>query len=234
MQLNRVKRVHDRVPLRNALISVADKSGLEAFMRRLWDLVPDLTVYSTGGTCSLLREVATDLRRGEECVRPIPSYTGQPEMQGGLVKTLDYRIYLGLLSEDFNPDHQTDLERTNSIAFDLTVCSFYPFEEAARAGEATLEDLRTHIDIGGPAMVRASAKNYLRVLPLCNPRDYDATLEELERHGGSTSLDFRLAMALKAFQYTAEYDASIAAHLTRVAGATDTHSLYDTEGEIRS
>lgn len=231
MQLNRVNRTADLVYVRNALVSVADKSGLEPFIRELWELIPDVTIYSTGGTCTMLRELARKANRSEDCVRSISSYTGQPEMQGGLVKTLDYRVYLGLLSEQFNEDHQTDLRRTGSIPFDMTVCSFYPFEATAGTGNATLEDLRTNVDIGGPTMVRASAKNFLRVLTLCRPPDYRSVLDTLGTHRGATTLGFRLAMATKAFRYTADYEAAIADHLARTAEETDLYTLYNTEDD---
>lgn len=225
MQLNRVNAVADRVPIRTALISVADKTGLSEFVTELWNEIPDLVIFSTGGTFSLLDELARS-RKVQPQVRTISSYTGQPEMQGGLVKTLDYRVYLALLSEQFNPDHQADLKRTGSIPFDLTICSFYPFEVTAADPQATLEDLRTHIDIGGPTMLRASAKNYLRVLPICDASDYPAVLETLRSGEGSTPLEFRLRMALKAFKYTAQYDGAIAHHLAAAVAATDLDALY--------
>jgi phosphoribosylaminoimidazolecarboxamide formyltransferase/IMP cyclohydrolase len=145
------------------------------------------------------------------------------------VKTLDYRIYLGLLSEEFNDDHRTDLARTGSIAFDLTVCNFYPFEEAAAAPDATVEDLRTHIDIGGPTMLRASAKNFLRVAALCRPDDYAELLAELRRNGGGTTLPWRAARAAEAFRYTAHYEAAIAGALGSHIRSTDLDTIYTEE-----
>ncbi|SIP99221.1 phosphoribosylaminoimidazolecarboxamide formyltransferase / IMP cyclohydrolase [Alkalispirochaeta americana] len=224
MNLNRVTTVTDRVPLKTALISVADKEGLEAFVEGLWQEIPDLVIYSTGGTFTLLQKLARD--RDPGLVRSITEYTGQPEMQGGLVKTLDYRVYLSLLSESHNEDHQADLARTGSVPFDLTVCSLYPFEETAAREGVTLEDLRTHIDIGGPTMLRASAKNFLRVLPVCSARDYPLVLQELRQGQGTTSLKFRLAQAVKVFSCTARYEAAIARELARAADAGDLASLY--------
>ncbi len=219
MNLNRVTRVRDTQPLRRALVSVADKTGLREFMQELWTLLPDLAVYSTGGTFQLLQEVNRESFGGSRDAQlvPISRYTGQPEMQGGLVKTLDFRIYMGLLSEEFNGDHQQDLDRTGSVPFDLTVCNFYPFAAAATAAEATLEDMRTHIDIGGPTMVRASAKNFLRVTVVCEPADYPAVLQELREHEGMTTLAFRVAQSVSAFRYTSHYEAAIAEHLSNTA-----------------
>jgi phosphoribosylaminoimidazolecarboxamide formyltransferase / IMP cyclohydrolase len=241
MQLNRVTTAQDRVPVRTALISVADKSGLEPFMTALWALIPDLVVYSTGGTYAALESIlasgAADAHEADAGVasgaahtiqsrlRAISSYTGQPEMQGGLVKTLDFRVYLSLLSETFNSAHQEDLRRTGAVPFDLTVCSLYPFVRTAEKPGATLEDLRTNIDIGGPTMLRASAKNYLRVLSVCNPEDYPAVLAALTDNDGCSTMAFRLAMALKVFRHTADYEGTIADSLERFA-STDLESIY--------
>lgn len=238
MQLNRVNRVADRVPVRTALISVADKSGLESFVSALWELIPDLVVYSTGGTYTALEKMvessAADADDGtvdtmRARLRSISSYTGQPEMQGGLVKTLDFRVYLSLLSETFNDAHQDDLQRTGAVPFDLTVCSLYPFARTAELSGATLEDLRTNIDIGGPTMLRASAKNYLRVLSVCDSEDYPVVLKALAETEGSSTLAFRLRMALKVFHHTAEYEQAIATSLEAFASATDLQRLYMVE-----
>ncbi|MFW5694283.1 MAG: hypothetical protein ACOCYB_03885 [Alkalispirochaeta sp.] len=230
MELNRVHRAQSRIPLQRALISVADKEGLEAFIRSLWELVPDLEIYSTGGTYTKISTVAEELGRQKNLVR-ISSYTGQPEMQGGLVKTLDYRIYLGLLSEQFNAAHQEDLERTGSVPFDLTICNFYPFEQTAASPGTTLEDLRTHIDIGGPTMLRASAKNFLRVASICRPEDYEHLLQEIQATGGATRLAWRAEHAAIAFRYTAHYEAAIAGALGSHVRSTDLTEIYEESEE---
>lgn len=225
MDLNRVREARNHVPLRRALISVADKTGLPDLLRGLWSIVPELTVYSTGGTLEAIQSVATELDRTGQTV-PISAYTGQPEMQGGLVKTLDYRIYLGLLSEEFNQDHRQDLGRTGAVPFDLTVCNFYPFEQAAGEAGATVEDLRTHVDIGGPTMLRASAKNFLRIAAVCRPEDYDGLLTELRDNGGATTLQWRADRAAAAFRYTAHYEAAIAGALGSHIRSTDLSAIY--------
>jgi phosphoribosylaminoimidazolecarboxamide formyltransferase / IMP cyclohydrolase len=228
MDLNRVHTVRAAVPLRNALISVADKSGIDELVEQLWQLLPELQIYSTGGTYDRILAVAERIGRPER-LHGISGYTGQPEMQGGLVKTLDYRIYLGLLSEEFNDDHRADLARTGSVAFDLTVCNFYPFEEAAAAPNATVEDLRTHIDIGGPTMLRASAKNFLRVAALCRPEDYPELVAEVRKNRGATTLSWRAARAAEAFRYTAHYEAAIAGALGSHIRSADLDSIYTEE-----
>lgn len=230
MDLNRVHQAQSRIPLRRALISVADKAGLELLIPRLWEIVPDLEIYSTGGTYQKILAMAEELGTQQRLVQ-ISSYTGQPEMQGGLVKTLDYRIYLGLLSEQFNTAHQEDLERTGSVAFDLTICNFYPFEATAASTGATLEDLRTHIDIGGPTMLRASAKNFLRVAPVCRPQDYESLLEELRATGGATRLPWRADQAAIAFRYTAHYESAIAGALGSHVRSADLAAIYEDNQE---
>jgi phosphoribosylaminoimidazolecarboxamide formyltransferase/IMP cyclohydrolase len=150
-------------------------------------------------------------------LRQVSEYTGQPEMQGGLVKTLDYRIYLGLLSETYNPVHLADLERLRARAFDLVCVNLYPFGEASSAAGAVLEDARTHIDIGGPCMLRAAAKNFLRVAAVCDPGDYAGLLAELKNTGGHTELSTRFRLAKKVFRQSSEYDAAIARYFAAVA-----------------
>lgn len=228
MELNRVSRVDDRVPLRRALVSVADKRGIDAFVRELWNVAPDLVVYSSGGTYRVLRDAAETVGRSDQ-IHEIAEYTGQPEMQGGLVKTLDYRIYLGILSERYNEAHQRDVERTNAESFDLTVCNFYPFEEAASGESVTIEDLRTHIDIGGPTMLRASAKNFLRVAAVCDTDDYERLLEEIRGNDGATTLAFRANLAAKAFRYTAHYETAIAGAVGSFVRSTNWSEVYEME-----
>ena len=137
-------------------------------------------------------------------------------MQGGLVKTLDFKIYLGLLSETYNADHQRDLARTDAVAIDMVVVNLYPFQKTVAREGVTPEEARTNIDIGGPCMVRASAKNYLRVASVTDPADYSALLDELTANGGTLGFAMRLALMKKAFAHTAQYDAAIAAFFANV------------------
>ena len=130
-------------------------------------------------------------------------------MQGGLVKTLDFKIYLGLLSESYNPAHKSDLERVGGVPFDMVVVNLYPFKETVSRSDVTLESARGNIDIGGPCMLRAAAKNFLRVLAVCDPGDYVSVVEELTKSSGSVSLETRFLAARKAFAHTAQYDAAI-------------------------
>jgi len=159
----------------------------------------------------------------------VSDYTGQPEMQGGLVKTLDFRIYLGLLSETYNEEHRRDLERTGGVSFDMVVVNLYPFSETVAKPGVTPEQGRANIDIGGPCMIRAAAKNFIRVAAVVDPGDYGALAAELEAGGGSLSLSTRFRLARKAFAHTARYDAAIAAYL----GSQDEAAVAAAYREIR-
>ncbi|MFW6388247.1 MAG: hypothetical protein ACOC0B_03125, partial [bacterium] len=133
--------------------------------------------------------------------------------EGGLVKTLDFRIYLGLLTEAHNESHIEDRRRTGSRLFDLVVVNLYPFSEAVSQADSDLEKARGNIDIGGPTLLRAAAKNFPRVAVVCDPGDYPALLEEVRRGDGALSLQTRFELARKAFAHVAEYDRAIDEYL---------------------
>ena len=211
MGLNIVSHIDRSVPLRHVLVSVSDKSGLEQLIPGLLAVSPALRIYSTGGTFSRIQEILG--ARAEGVLTQVSDYTGQPETQGGLVKTLDFKIYLGLLTETYNAAHQNDLQRTGAVAIDMVVVNLYPFERTVAAAGTTVEEARGHIDIGGPCMIRAAAKNFIRVASVVDPADYPMILDQLKTSGGATSLALRLALAKKAFAHTARYDQAIAAYL---------------------
>ena len=210
MAVNVVRKIDDGVKIRNVLVSVSDKTGLDRLVPALVRVNPDVKFYSTGGTFAALEGL---LGKGSANLVSVSDYTGQPEMQGGLVKTLDFKIYLGLLSETYNPAHAEDLRRTRAVALDMVVVNLYPFGQTVARPDATPEMARANIDIGGPCMVRASAKNYLRVASVTDPADYDGVIRELEAGRGVLSLKTRFALARKAFAHTAAYDAAIARYL---------------------
>jgi phosphoribosylaminoimidazolecarboxamide formyltransferase/IMP cyclohydrolase len=208
MGMNIVEKIDDRVQVNHVLISVSDKSGLDALVNRLLNTCPDVRIFSTGGTYARIREILGT--KAEAILQPVSDYTGQPETQGGLVKTLDFKIYLGLLTETYNASHQEDLERTSSVPVDMVVANLYPFRETVNRPGATVEAARGNIDIGGPCMIRAAAKNFIRVASVVDPSDYPDVLQTLERHGGATTLALRFRLARKAFNHTAAYDRAIA------------------------
>lgn len=212
MSLNIVTEIDNRVQVKNVLMSVSDKTGLETFVPALVKACPGVKIYSTGGTYAKVKEILGG--QAAETLVAVSDYTGQPEMQGGLVKTLDFKIYLGLLSEKYNDAHQADLKRLSAQPIDMVVVNLYPFRETVAKEGVTPEMARTNIDIGGPCMVRASAKNYLRVASVTDPMDYASLATELADHGGTIGLDTRFKLMKKAFSHTAEYDTAIAKFFT--------------------
>ena len=214
MSVNVVEKVDERVPIRHALISVSDKQNLDLLVRELVRIEPGVKIFSTGGTYSRIKEILGD--ENEERLIQVSAYTGQPETQGGLVKTLDFKVYLGLLTETHNPAHQEDLQRTGAVPIDLVVVNLYPFQKTTANPDVTLEEARANIDIGGPCMVRASAKNFHRVAILVNPADYSGFVDTLKQNAGCTLLADRFRLAVKAFTHTADYDKHISAYLETV------------------
>lgn len=207
MSINVVEKIDDFVKVRHVLVSVSEKRGLDDFAPKLLEINPDLKIFSTGGTYTRIKEILGD--GALSCLTQVSDYTGQPETQGGLVKTLDFKIYLGLLTETYNDAHKEDLKRTNSVPIDMVVVNLYPFKETISKENVTVEQARGNIDIGGPCMIRASAKNYLRVASVVDPSDYEMILTEMEANNGMTSLDLRFRLAQKAFEHTAVYDRTI-------------------------
>ena len=212
MALNIVTETDARIKIRNVLMSVSDKTGLDEFVPALVKACPGVRIYSTGGTYAKIKELLGD--EADKTLVAVSDYTGQPEMQGGLVKTLDFKIYLGLLSETYNEAHQGDLKRLGANPIDMVVVNLYPFRETVAKDGATPEMARTNIDIGGPCMIRASAKNYLRVASVTDPLDYGNIVNELADHEGTLGFDTRFKLMKKAFAHTAEYDGAIANFFT--------------------
>ncbi|MFH1437026.1 MAG: hypothetical protein ABIJ56_15055, partial [Pseudomonadota bacterium] len=160
----------------------------------------------------------------------VSDYTKQPETQGGLVKTLDFKIYLGILTEKYNGSHQEDLRRTAAVAIDMVVVNLYPFRETIAREGVTVEEARANIDIGGPCMVRASAKNYLRVASVVDPGDYAMILGRLKELGGRLDAATRFSLARKSFEHTAQYDRAIASFLAE-ASMDSVKSCYNFKDE---
>jgi len=210
--VNIVERVDEWVTIRNVLVSVSDKTGLEVLIPGLIDVSPDVRFYSTGGTFKAMTRILGPARSARHLIQ-VSDYTGQPETQGGLVKTLDFKIYLGLLTETYNGAHQADLERAGAVPIDMVLVNLYPFEATVAHDDATVEVARAHIDIGGPCMIRAAAKNYLRVAPVVDPADYASLLASLQTHSGRLSLVDRFQLARKAFAHTAAYEKAISEYL---------------------
>lgn len=187
-----------QIPIRRALLSVSDKTGVVDLARTLADRGVELV--STGGTAKALRDAGL-------AVRDVSDLTGFPEMMDGRVKTLHPLVHGGLLAVRDDPAHAAAMEAHGIGAIDLVVVNLYPFEATVAKG-ADRDTVIENIDIGGPSMVRSAAKNHAYVAILTDPADYDTLLGEMAA-GGGTSLDFRKRLAAKAFAATAAYDAAI-------------------------
>jgi len=195
-------------PVRRVLLAVYDKAGLVDLGRALVGLGASLV--SSGGTARALRGAGLP-------VTPVEDVTGSPEMLGGRVKTLHPRIHGGLLADRGKQEHMDELAEHGIEPFDLLISNLYPFRETVASG-ARSEDVIEEIDIGGPAMVRAAAKNFESVGVVVDPSGYGAVLDELRREGGLTR-ETRRALAAAAFAHTAAYDAAVAAWFAgQVAG----------------
>jgi phosphoribosylaminoimidazolecarboxamide formyltransferase/IMP cyclohydrolase len=227
MAINVVEKIDGLVSVRHVLVSVSNKSGLETLVPSLLDINPDIKIFSTGGTYKKIEKILGE--RAVSCLTPVSEYTGQPETQGGLVKTLDFKIYLGLLTETYNDAHQNDLERTSAVPIDIVIVNLYPFKETISKDGVTVEQARGNIDIGGPCMIRASAKNFIRVASVVDPADYDNIISEMKENQGKVSLQLRYELACKAFDHTAVYDRHIADFLAR-STTDDVQTCYDIGG----
>ncbi|SDA54526.1 bifunctional phosphoribosylaminoimidazolecarboxamide formyltransferase/IMP cyclohydrolase [Mesorhizobium qingshengii] len=189
----------DLVPVRRALLSVFDKTGLIDFARAL--AAAGVELVSTGGTAKAIAEAGM-------AVRDVSELTGFPEIMDGRVKTLHPSVHGALLGVRDDPEHVKAMRDHKIEPIDLVVSNLYPFEEVRRSG-ADYAAIVENIDIGGPAMIRASAKNHAYVAIVTDPGDYASVLNALEMNFGSLSLDFRKKLAAKAFARTASYDAAI-------------------------
>jgi phosphoribosylaminoimidazolecarboxamide formyltransferase / IMP cyclohydrolase len=195
------------IPIRRALLSVSDKEGLIEFAQALHRR--GVTLLSTGGTAALLE-------KGGIPATQVSAYTGFPEIMDGRVKTLHPRIHGGLLGRRSVDDA---VMREHGIEpIDLVVVNLYPFAATIARPDCTYEDAIENIDIGGPAMVRAAAKNHDRVTVVVDPRDYPAVLDEIGDNNGAVSLQTRKRLAAKAYAHTAGYDSAVASYLARVTG----------------
>ncbi len=192
-------------PIARALISVSDKNGIEDFARALSE--HGVALISTGGTAKALKDAGLD-------VADVAQVTGFPEMMDGRLKTLHPKVHGGLLALRGNTEHEGAQAEHGIENIDLLVVNLYPFEETVASG-ADYDTCIENIDIGGPAMIRAAAKNHGSVTVVVDPADYARVLEELGAHGGATSLGLRRELAHKAYARTAAYDAAISGWFRR-------------------
>lgn len=206
--------------VKRALISVFDKSGLEAFAKGLTDM--EVQIISTGGTAKMLKESGVPVTLVEEV-------TGFPEMLDGRVKTMHPRLMAGILARRDVPEHMSTIAEHGIEPIDMVVCSLYPFEEVA--GRRGVEDavVIENIDIGGPSMIRAAAKNHGGVAVVTSNEDYDALLEEMGQSDGELSSETLRGLAAKAFHRTAHYDCVIANWFSAAESDFPDHMMRDYE-----
>jgi phosphoribosylaminoimidazolecarboxamide formyltransferase/IMP cyclohydrolase len=201
--------VPEAAPIRRALISVSDKTGLDELGRFL--ATSGIEILSTGGSARALREAGVP-------VIEVGDYTGFPEIMDGRVKTLQPRIHGGILARRDHPEHRAAMADHAIPPIDLVVVNLYPFEQVAARG-APFDECIENIDIGGPALLRAAAKNHAFVAVLADPADYPAIIAEMKANGGALSDSTRRMLAAKAFSRTASYDAAIGGWFARQDGA---------------
>ena len=193
----------------NAIVSVSNKTGLDVLMRSLMKVIPDLTVYSTGGTYNHLKSVVPELR-----LYQVESLTNFPEILSGRVKTLHPAVFGGILADPLMEGHSSDLARHNIKPINLVVVNLYPFKETINRPGVTMEEAVENIDIGGVSLLRASAKNFKNVTVLTNPDDYSDYIEVVTNRVPGVSDAFRRSMAIKAFNHTTRYDGMITSYLS--------------------
>ena len=207
-----------------ALISVSDKTGVVEFAKGLVAL--GWEILSTSGTMKLLKASGVP-------VTSVSDVTGFPEICDGRVKTLHPKIHGALLARRDIPEHMKELKDNDIETIDLVCVNLYPFRETIAKPNVTMEDAVEHIDIGGPSMLRSSAKNWESVTVVCNPADYETVLSEIKA-GGNTTRETRLKLSAKAYTHTAEYDMAISTYMRAQAGLPEKLFLeYDLKQELR-
>src|SRR2546427_9145242 len=197
------------IPIRTALISVSDKSGLAEFARGLARF--KVKILSTDGTANLLAEQALP-------VTEVADYTGFPEMLDGRVKTLHPRLHAGILARRDSPAHMAAIKAAGIEPIDLVAVNLYPFAQTVESPGCTLAEAMENIDVGGPSMLRTGAKNYTGVAVVTDPSDYPGLIEEMKKHGGALSEATRFALAQKAVAHSPPDDAPIGNYLTALGG----------------
>jgi len=191
-----------------ALISVSDKNGIVEFAKEL--SVQGVELLSTGGTARAIKDAGI-------AVKDVSDYTGFPEMLGGRLKTLHPKVHGGLLWRRDNPQDREDVKTHNIDSIDMVVVNLYPFEQTVSKPSVAFEDAVENIDIGGPTMLRAAAKNFKDVTVIVDPEDYGTVLEEMKSSGGDVSSDTKYYLARKVFTHTARYDTLISNYFRKQA-----------------
>jgi phosphoribosylaminoimidazolecarboxamide formyltransferase/IMP cyclohydrolase len=199
--------------MQRALISLTDKSGIEEFAGQLQEL--GIEILSTGGTAKKMRE-------NDIAVKDVSEFTGFPEMLDGRVKTLHPKVHGGILFLRGNASHEEQMAAHGLQQVDLVAVNLYTFDKAVSDPACTVANAIENIDIGGPTMLRAAAKNFQFVTVIVDPADYPQVVAEIKEHG-NTTLKTRFRLAVKVFQLTSSYDTAIAGWLSKVDIETNAH-----------
>ncbi len=221
-----VKKVQNLVPIKNVIISVFDKNGLDVLVPGLIKNCPDVMIYSTGGTFKFIQDLLGP-KESEKHLKEVSEYTGQPESEGGLVKTLHHKLFLGYLTETFCEAHQEDLKREDAVPVDLVVMNLYPFSKVVEKEGVTIEEARGNIDVGGPSTLRAAAKNWHRVMTLASPEWYSGFVESLENNQGKTDAYRRFIAWKSTFSILSAYDTEIYKYLSSRAHFPEKGEIYE-------
>jgi phosphoribosylaminoimidazolecarboxamide formyltransferase / IMP cyclohydrolase len=216
------KPAPDLVPVKRALLSVSDKTGLVDFARALHEEF-HIELVSTGGTAKTLRDAGIP-------VKDISDITGFPEMMDGRVKTLHPLVHGGFLALRDNPAHLASMQQHNIQPIDLIVVNLYPFEATIAKPNATFEEAIENIDIGGPAMIRSAAKNHRSIVVVTDTIQYEKVLKHMRRNNGQTPYNFRLDLAMWAYSKTAQYDAAIYPYLAEKYFKDDPEKTIEAAG----
>lgn len=204
--------------IKQALISVSNKTGIIELAKKLHQF--GINIISSGGTAKLLQEAGV-------AVTEVSEYTSFPEMLDGRVKTLHPKIHAGILSRMDLPEHQQAIQKAGIPPIELVIVNLYPFAETIARANCTLEQAIENIDIGGPTLIRAAAKNYQHVTVITDPDDYPVLLAEMESGSGTVELARRFQFAQKAFSHTARYDSAISNYLTSIDSSNQHRSFPD-------
>ncbi|MEE9524108.1 MAG: hypothetical protein V3V59_05075 [Thermodesulfovibrionales bacterium] len=214
-------KVVDLIKPSNVLVSVFDKGGIEELIMALIEVNPDIKFYSTGGTGKKIIDIL-GVNASKNYIS-VEAYTGDPEMEGGLVKTLHPKIHAGLLAERGNPAHEEYLFETLAgmgiipgVYFDIFVGNLYPFTSVIEKEDATSETARVNIDVGGPAMTMASAKNWHSIAVLTSPSQYEGFIRSLKENNGHIPLEQRFNLATKAMRSIGEYRSAIGDYFSKL------------------
>lgn len=231
MSIRRIEKMNYLEPIVNVFVSVSDKSDLDRLVLELVKECRGIHFYAPSGTHAFIQTtLINEWLKNKQDVASIPltevsDYTGQPEIAGGLVKTLHHKLFLGYLTETYCANHQDALKANDAVPIDLVIVDVYPFEKVVEKEGTDIEDARGNIDVGGPCALRAAGKNFLRVMTVPSPKYYDELINGIRGNHGCTSLETRFKGAQNTWDILTDYDYAIYTFLT-LTYPSDLHKTY--------